>query len=807
MRLPFFSAKPRGPASEQGLEYVRALFAKFQRIQKLNTKALEVMAEMDQALGGEYIFDRAFLESSVRELGRLAYQVVYSLNAMSRDGYVGLFDRFQSIKDVLNDILAGGLGPLGSSLALPYSILGVEMEPLAGTLNVCLAEARNRLDIMAPDGFAVTVVGCRRLVDATGTDFPPDLEEAVNNQVQALFERRGGPVDLSVRVCSPGMNLDALAGVSSEEILPACRLALSRYLAATSDPDPESVPLTLAVHEKVSAHVAGTVSVLATNESPLGLFYVAAWPVDAQEQAENYFLRRTYPFDLTASDIYAKPLDRPLYGSVKPLSLTPKGLYRGSALLGPSFLRSIAECATAFERILGYPQDLGWVRGEGDRPVIVNVSPACGLDAPTEVAPDPADSIESANILLTGGETVQTGIAAGRVVHVSEDDLDQFPHGAVAVARQASPRLSGVLRRASAVVTEIGTSIGHLATIARELRIPAIFGASGATERLPQGVEVTVDAGEKIVYRGIIESLLASRASSTDLYPDDPEYVTLRRLLRWIMPLDLVDPDSSGFSIQNCRTYHDVIHYAHERSIEELLKIQDHAGLKNQCARKLEMDVPIDIFVLDIGGGVSPGEQSRIRVGDIVSKPFGAFLLGLTSKEIWDREPGALSLKQIFSGFDRTSAALAGPSEYAGKNHAIVAERYMNLGLRLGYHYSVIDSYLSGNVNQNYVYFRFAGGFADEDHRRRRAKFIRGILEQMRFKVTVTGDLVVGKLKIADSLEIVSALRSLGELTGFSRQIDLAMDSDDSVEQFTRLFQEKSGRIGTPDAGEEKAGA
>ncbi len=805
MRLPFFSVKPRGPASEQGLEYVRSLFAKFQRIQKLNTKALEVMAEMDQALGGEYIFDRAFLESSVRELGKLAHQVVYSLNAMSRDGYVGLYDRYQSVKDVLNDILAGGLGPLGSSLALPYSMLGVEMEPLAGSLNVCLAEARNRLDIMAPDGFAVTVIGCQRLAEAPETDFPPELAEAINNQVQALFERRGGPVDLSVRVCSSDMNFMALTGVASEEILPACRQALSGYLEETADP--ESVPLTLAVHEKVSARVAGSVSVQASNESPLGLFHITASPVDAPDQAENYFLRRTYPFDLTVSEISAKPLDQPLHGSVKPLSLTPKGLYRGSALLGPSFLRSIAECATAFERILGYPQDLGWIRGDGDRPVIVNVSPACRLDGSTAIASDPADSIENAHVLLSGGETAQMGIAAGRVVHVSENDLDQFPHGAVAVARQASPRLSEILRRASAIVTEIGTTIGHLATIARELRIPAIFGASGALELLPQGVEVTVDAGEKIVYRGIIEPLLASRASSTDLYPDDPEYATLRRLLRWIMPLDLVDPDSSGFSIRNCRTYHDIIHFAHECSIEELLKIQDHAGLKNQCARKLEMDAPIDLFVLDIGGGVSPGAQSRIRMEDIISKPFVAFLRGLTCKETWDREPGALSLKQIFSGLDRTFAALGGPSEYAGKNHAIVAESYMNLGLRLGYHYSVIDSYLSGNVNQNYVYFRFAGGFADEDHRRRRARFIRGILEQMRFKVTVNGDLVVGKLKIADGQEIISALRSLGELTGFTRQIDLAMDSDDSVEQFTRLFQEKYGRNGNPSAGEEKAGA
>ena len=73
------------------------------------------------------------------------------------------------------------------------------------------------------------------------------------------------------------------------------------------------------------------------------------------------------------------------------------------------------------------------------------------------------------------------------------------------------------------------------------------------------------------------------------------------------MPLDLVDPDSSTFSVENCRTYHDIIHFAHERSIEELLKIQHRGhGLKGQYVRKLEIDTPIDLFVLDMGGGGLP---------------------------------------------------------------------------------------------------------------------------------------------------------------------------------------------------------
>ncbi len=814
MRLPFISRKRHKPAAEQGLEWVRSLFAKFQRIQKHNTKALEAMAEMDRALGGEYIFDRAFLESSVRELSGLVYQVVYSLNAMSRNGYVALFDRYQSIKGVLEDILAGGPGPFGASLVLPYSILGVGMEPLAGGLNVCLAEARNRLDIPAPDGFAVTVTGCSRLIetissdDATGPNFPapdahrgdigfpPDLAEAINYQVEALFDRCGGPVPLSVRICSSAVNLDVLTGVESMDVLHACRQALARYLAAAEEPG--DAPVALAVHQTVPAHLAGSVSIVTTPESPSGsLFCITAWPVDAPDRKESFFLRRTYPFDLVESEIKAKPYGRQLYPGVNPLSYTPKGIYRGSALLGPSFLRSIAECAAAFERILGYPQNLGWVRGNAERPVIIDVSPAGGLDGSAGMACDSGDLLGGAEVMLTGGETVQMGIAAGPVVHVSESELDRFPHGAVAVVRQASPKLSAILRRASAVVTEIGASIGHLATIARELRIPAIFGAAGAMEKLPEGTEVTVDAGDKTVYRGIVEPLLASRAWSTELYPTDPEYVALRRLLRWIMPLDLIDPDSSAFSVDNCRTYHDIIHFAHERSIEELLKIQElRAGLKSQYVRKLEIDTPIDLFVLDIGGGISPDAGACVRTEDVISRPFLAFLRGLALKEVWDRDPGSLGIREIISGFDRTFAAIMEPPEYSGRNHAILAENYMNVGLRLGYHYSVIDSYLSGNVNQNYVYFRFAGGFADENRRRRRAELIRAILDQLSFKVTVKGDLVLGKLKLVDSPELISALRSLGELTGFTRQIDLSMDSEDRIEQFAALFREKSGRTG-----------
>ena len=69
------------------------------------------------------------------------------------------------------------------------------------------------------------------------------------------------------------------------------------------------------------------------------------------------------------------------------------------------------------------------------------------------------------------GETVQAGIAAGRTVFIPDDpDIQSIPYGAVGIARTANPNLSSILPRVSALVTEVGTSIGHLAAIAREMQ-------------------------------------------------------------------------------------------------------------------------------------------------------------------------------------------------------------------------------------------------------------------------------------------------------------------------------------------------
>jgi rifampicin phosphotransferase len=93
---------------------------------------------------------------------------------------------------------------------------------------------------------------------------------------------------------------------------------------------------------------------------------------------------------------------------------------------------------------------------------------------------------------------VGTGIGSeqyrGRArVASSPEDVAAMEHGDVLVAPFTNPAYNTLLFIAGAVVCEQGGSLSHAAIIARELGIPAVVGAEGATEMIRDGEEVEVD--------------------------------------------------------------------------------------------------------------------------------------------------------------------------------------------------------------------------------------------------------------------------------------------------------------------------
>jgi len=92
------------------------------------------------------------------------------------------------------------------------------------------------------------------------------------------------------------------------------------------------------------------------------------------------------------------------------------------------------------------------------------------------------------------GQPSGTGLASGRACVINcECELARVAPGDVLVTQVASPSLSQVLPRVAGVVAELGGSTSHLASLARERQIPMVLGVLGATQRIPDGVDVSVD--------------------------------------------------------------------------------------------------------------------------------------------------------------------------------------------------------------------------------------------------------------------------------------------------------------------------
>ncbi|WP_338084588.1 PEP-utilizing enzyme, partial [Desulfoprunum benzoelyticum] len=110
------------------------------------------------------------------------------------------------------------------------------------------------------------------------------------------------------------------------------------------------------------------------------------------------------------------------------------------------------------------------------------------------------------------------------------------------VCVEAAPKWATVLDRCQGIISEQGSAAGHLANVAREFNVPALFGVHAATSILSPGQEITLDADNRAVYEGLQETLLDRSPKRPNMMQGSPVFQTLLNVNRHITPLGLLDP-------------------------------------------------------------------------------------------------------------------------------------------------------------------------------------------------------------------------------------------------------------------------
>ncbi len=143
------------------------------------------------------------------------------------------------------------------------------------------------------------------------------------------------------------------------------------------------------------------------------------------------------------------------------------------------------------------PMDIEWAKdGEDGKLYIVQARPETVASRRTAGAFE-TYALKGTGAVLATGRAVGEKIASGAVRLVTgAHDLAAFRPGEVLVAESTTPDWEPVMKTAAAIVTSHGGRTCHAAIVARELGVPAVVGAEGATERLANGRVVTVSCAD-----------------------------------------------------------------------------------------------------------------------------------------------------------------------------------------------------------------------------------------------------------------------------------------------------------------------
>ncbi|SHL06768.1 pyruvate, water dikinase [Desulfatibacillum alkenivorans DSM 16219] len=845
-----FFKRSGSKAARDGQNPAKRPFSKtfdiFQKTLSLNNQALEAIAMLGDVLSGDYIFDQHFIEVKSRELAETVYQLIGSLNTLSPK-FQGLYEVFQRINDEIEQELSGRLVIPKSDYVMPYSAASRDFQDVVGAKNANLAEVANALGFKTPPGFVATTRAFGAFMDhndlwektesltkawKTGEISLEDASEKIQSMIldakvpkevrkeiqQAVgkLEREQGYKNLYFAVRSSaggedgehsfaGLHLSVL-NTPPEELLDAYkRVIASLYSGAVMEYrkdkgflESEAV-MAVGCLVMVDAQASGVVYTMDPMNPDSGKMVISsarglgASVVSGDVSGDRHLVSRTAPFAI--EKVQTEPQEKLL--SPKPnggVDFTPvEENLLGKQALSREQLQTLAEAALQIERHFKRPLDIEYAFDKEGEMYILQARP---LKLQTEcilLARDlPALLSDYKIIFKDQGTVAQRGVGAGRVFLATQrdEDLDDFPSGAILVARHTSPRFAKIIRKAGAILTDVGSPTGHLATIAREFRVPAIVGSQVATSLLKQGQEITVDAEANIIYDGIVKELETYNLCEEHI-EESHEYRLLRRILKKVAPLNLVDPHSRSFSPQGARTFHDITRFVHEKAVEELINLQNvHRHDPDTVSGKLKIPVPLDLVLIDIGHGLAPRENKRvITMDDIQSLPMKSFINGLTKPGAWSTAPANVDFSSFMSSLTRTFASGLSSPDMVGQNLAVISDNYANISLRLGYHFNMIDSYIGDNQNSNYAYFRFMGGVTDATRRSRRARFLAELLSIGDFRVEIRGDLVVARLKKLPSAVMQGKLYFLGVLVAYARQLDVQMTSDSHVSMYVDMFR------------------
>ncbi len=236
--------------------------------------------------------------------------------------------------------------------------------------------------------------------------------------------------------------------------------------------------------------------------------------------------------------------------------------------------------------------------------------------------------------VITTGRSIGQKIGAGTAKIISNvNEMDRVRSGDVLVSDMTDPDWEPVMKRASAIVTNRGGRTCHAAIIARELGIPAVVGCGDATERIADGIDVTVscaEGDEGFVYEGNLE--FEQTQIELDSLPDIPVKIMMN-VGNPDRAFDFANIPNHGVGLARLEFIINRMIGVHPQALLDYEKLDEdtRAAVNEQMAG---YDDPVGFFVDKLAEGVATiaaafaPEPVIVRMSDFKSNEYANLIGG-----------------------------------------------------------------------------------------------------------------------------------------------------------------------------------
>lgn len=818
--------KRRETRARAGLDALKVRYHTFRILLANNERARDRLAGVEAALAGDTTADA--LTGLVEELQAVTFELVDGASRLAGDGASALYIRQLRLEEALRTALEAveDAGRPPSCRPLSEALAAGEVGGKAAGVSLLL---RNGFPV--PAGFAVTARACREFLREAGLDdrirqaldtavktdaalaaaceairrdilaapLPEWLREDLRAAVAGLTETGGSSEAIGLAVRSSALTEDrsehSFAGQFAT-VLNVSPSALEQGFSAVMAGafteravsyrrdvglPPAALDMAVLVQVMVPAVAAGVVFTVDPVRPETGRMLISAVPglgilaVNGAVPVDIYRVDRDDPSDIVAQ----------LARKTKRAVSAPTGGIRREAIprdeqkrpvFGPAVLERLTRLALAAEALAGSCRDLEYAVDDQGRIWLLQSRPARIVWGGRRPAP-------ALRELYRGGMTASPGRCLGRTRHMTGEAAFAAPvtGPVIAVLPQARPEAASGLFHWQGVVVAGDTPDDPLSVAAQEMGRPMLVRATGAMEAIPDGRPVILDASETVVLPapaaiGDLDELLAPVRTMPGKKGPATVSPARARVRELIVPLTFPEASAVTVSAADCRTLHDIIRFVHDAAVPAHFDADQLPGDTSPQVRILRGDSPLEVLVIDLGGGLREEAPERhISSRDVTAVPLAALWQGL-STPVPAPEPSPAAAPPDAQSASQTAGR--GRRSAGRPNYVLAARDYVHVNARFQSYSLLLDAVCGPRARGNYVRLRLRDSSEATPLRERRLCCLAAVLQKGGLLVTRREDLLLAGLTDATAETTAKALVLLGRLLGYTPRLDDAAMAD-----------------------------